>query len=43
MKAIGSVGSNIPVAIGIRRGDAIRIISARRANKKERTQWLPRA
>jgi Ribonuclease toxin, BrnT, of type II toxin-antitoxin system len=43
MKAIGQIGSDIPVVIDTWRGDAIRIISARRANRKERAQWLSRA
>jgi uncharacterized DUF497 family protein len=43
MKAIGQVGPDIFVVIYTRRGDAIRIISARRANRKERAQWPSRA
>jgi uncharacterized DUF497 family protein len=43
MKAIGRVGPDILVVIYTWRGDAIRIISARRANRKERAEWLSRA
>jgi uncharacterized DUF497 family protein len=43
MKAIGQIGSDVLVVIYTLRGDAIRIIPARRANKKERAQWLSRA
>jgi uncharacterized protein len=43
MKAIGQVGPDVLVVIYTRRGGAIRIISARRANGKERAQWLSRA
>jgi len=43
IKAIGQVGSDILVVIYTRRGAAIRIISARRANSKERAQWQSRA
>ena len=43
MKAIGRVGPDILVVIHTWRGDAIRIISAHRANRKERVQWLSRA
>jgi uncharacterized DUF497 family protein len=43
IKAIGQVGPDVLVVIYTRRGTAIRIISARRANKKERAQWHSRA
>lgn len=43
VKAIGQVGPDILVVIYTWRGTAIRIISARRANKKERAQWQSRA
>jgi uncharacterized DUF497 family protein len=43
IKAIGQVGADILVVIYTRRGAAIRIISARRANSKERAQWQSRA
>jgi uncharacterized protein len=39
MKAVGQVGLDVLVVIYTVRGDAIRIISARRANRKERAQW----
>jgi uncharacterized DUF497 family protein len=42
MKAIGQVGPDILVVVYSLRGDAVRIISARRANKKERSQWQTR-
>jgi uncharacterized protein len=43
LRAIGQVGGDILVVIYTRRGHAIRIISARRANRKERAQWLSSA
>jgi hypothetical protein len=43
IKAIGQVASDILVVIYTWRGTAIRIISARRANKKERARWQSRA
>lgn len=43
IKAIGQVGPDILVVIYTRRGAAIRIISARRANRKERAQWQSHA
>jgi hypothetical protein len=43
VKAIGQVGADILVVIYTWRGTVIRIISARRANKKERAQWQSRA
>ena len=42
-KAIGQVGPDILVVIYTDRGSNRRIISARRANRKERGQWLSRA
>lgn len=43
LKALGQVGIDILVVIYTWRGDVVRIISARRANRKERAQWLSRA
>jgi uncharacterized protein len=43
IKATGQVGSDVLTVIYTRRGTAIRIISARRANRKERAQWQSRA
>ena len=43
VKVIGQVGGDILVVIYTRRGRALRIISARRANRKERAQWLSSA
>jgi uncharacterized DUF497 family protein len=43
LKALGQVGPDILVVIYTCRGDVVRIISARRANRKERAQWLSRA
>lgn len=43
VKAIGQGGPDILVVIYTCRGTAIRIFSARRANKKERAQWLSHA
>jgi uncharacterized DUF497 family protein len=43
IKAIGRVGSDILVVIYTWREGAVRIISARRANRKERAQWQSRA
>jgi uncharacterized DUF497 family protein len=43
LKAIGNVETDILTVIYTRRGIAIRIISARRANRKERAQWQSRA
>jgi uncharacterized DUF497 family protein len=43
MKAIGQVGSDILVVVYTVRGTALRIISARRANRKERALWQSRA
>jgi uncharacterized DUF497 family protein len=42
MKAVGQVGPDILAVIYTRRGAALRIISARRANRKERAQWQSR-
>ena len=42
-KAIGQVGPDILVVVYTVRGSNRRIISARRANRKERNQWLSRA
>jgi hypothetical protein len=42
MKAVGQVGPDVLVVIYTRRGAALRIISARRANRKERAQWQSR-
>jgi uncharacterized protein len=43
IKAIGQVGPDVLVVIYTVRGAYHRIISARRANRKERAQWLSRA
>jgi uncharacterized DUF497 family protein len=43
MKAIGQTGADILVVVYTVRGTALRIISARRANRKERAQWQSRA
>ena len=43
MKAIGRVETDILAVIYTMRGSALRIISARRANRKERTEWQSRA
>jgi len=43
MKAIGQVGPDILVVIYTMRNEAVRIISARLANKRERSQWQSRA
>ncbi len=43
MKAIGQVGPDILVVIHTMRNEAVRIISARLANKTERSQWQSRA
>jgi len=42
IRAIGQVGSDILTVIYTVRGSILRIISARRANRKERAQWLSR-
>lgn len=43
LKAIGQVDAEMPTVVYTISGRAIRIISARRANRKERAQWLSRA
>lgn len=43
INAIGQVGPDILVVIYTLRGPNHRIISARRANRKEGAQWLSRA
>lgn len=43
LKALGQVGADILVVIYTWRAATIRIISARRANRKERALWLSRA
>jgi uncharacterized DUF497 family protein len=43
LKAIGQVNADMLAVVYTIRGRAIRIISARRANRKERAQWLSRA
>ena len=40
MKAIGEIDGNVYVVVYTDLPDARRIISARRANRKERAQWL---
>jgi uncharacterized DUF497 family protein len=42
LKAIGQVKADILVVVYTVRGTALRIISARRANRKERAQWQSR-
>jgi uncharacterized DUF497 family protein len=42
VKAIGQVGPDVLVVICTVRGSLHRIISARRANRMERTQWFSR-
>lgn len=42
IRAIGQVGPDILTVIYTVRGTILRIISARRANRKERAQWLSR-
>jgi uncharacterized DUF497 family protein len=42
IRAIGQVGPDILTVIYTVRGSVLRIISARRANRKERAQWLSR-
>jgi uncharacterized DUF497 family protein len=42
IKAIGQVDRDILAVIYTIRGDTIRIISARRANRRERAQWHSR-
>jgi hypothetical protein len=39
---VGQVGPDVLVVIYTRRGAALRIIWARRANRKERAQWQSR-
>lgn len=43
IKAIGQVGPDILVVIYTMRDEVVRIISARLANKRERSQWQSRA
>jgi uncharacterized protein len=42
IRAIGQVGSDILTVVYPVRGSILRIISARRANREERAQWLSR-
>jgi uncharacterized DUF497 family protein len=43
IEAIGQVGPDVLTVIYTRRGSMLRIISARRANRKERALWHSRA
>ena len=43
IEAIGQVGPDVLTVIYTRRGSMLRIISARRANRKERARWHSRA
>jgi len=43
IKAIGQVGPDVLAVVYTVRGPAVRIISARLANRKERSQWRSRA
>jgi uncharacterized protein len=43
IEAIGQVGPDVLTVIYTRRGSVLRIISARRANRKERARWHSRA
>ena len=43
MRATGQVDLDILTVIYTMRGSAVRIISARRTNRKELAQWLSRA
>ena len=42
VRAIGAVEGHVLLVVYTRRGDVSRIISARPANRKERSQWLSR-
>jgi hypothetical protein len=42
IRAIGQVGPDIVTVVYTVRGSLVRIISARRASRKERSQWLTR-
>jgi uncharacterized DUF497 family protein len=43
IRAVGESAGELLHVVYTRRGDVIRIISARRANRKERAQWHSRA
>ena len=43
IKAVGQVGPDVLAVVYTVRGGAMRIISARLANRKERRQWRSRA
>jgi uncharacterized protein len=43
LRAVGESASELLNVVYTRRGQTVRIISARRANRKERSQWLSRA
>lgn len=43
LRAVGESAGELLHVVYTRRGQTVRIISARRANRKERSQWLSRA